>query len=320
MMSVRRLSVPLALALAAFAATGCQSAAETGLAAYERGEFDVAVARWRPAAEQGDANAQFLIGLSHDLGQGVDRDALAAASWYGKAAAQDHALAMNNLALLYHRGDGVPRSGELAAFWFERAAAGGYAPAHTNLAQVVPHGDAVRSFDLATRHAGRDPAAATVLLERAASLGHPEAQFLVGWQTFHGQGTPRDPARAVAWFERAAERGQPAAQTQLALCLLRGEGTRTDGAAAVRWLQRAAAQGFPLAHHNLALLQMRGEHTAQNRIEAHARFTLAAAGGVDQAQTLLDQLGATLSGPQLVASGRRAQILGSTATPAAPVR
>ena len=44
-------------------------------------------AKWyRKAAEQGDANAQELVGLMYDQGKGVNQDYKEAVEWYPKAA------------------------------------------------------------------------------------------------------------------------------------------------------------------------------------------------------------------------------------------
>ncbi len=48
-----------------------------------------AAARYRKAAEQGDANAQFNLGVCYNQGQGVDKDPKAAVAWYRKAAEQE---------------------------------------------------------------------------------------------------------------------------------------------------------------------------------------------------------------------------------------
>jgi TPR repeat protein len=48
-------------------------------------------------AEQGDAQAQYNLGIMYDNGQDVPQDYTAAASWYRKAAEQGHAQAQFNL-------------------------------------------------------------------------------------------------------------------------------------------------------------------------------------------------------------------------------
>ncbi|KAF9403565.1 hypothetical protein BGZ76_007224, partial [Entomortierella beljakovae] len=60
-------------------------------------------------ANQGQANAQFNVGLMYDNGKGVKRDNLEAMEWYLKAAEQGHANAQFNVGKMYRNGDGVPQ-------------------------------------------------------------------------------------------------------------------------------------------------------------------------------------------------------------------
>jgi TPR repeat protein len=60
-------------------------------------EFANAAVSYRKAAEQGDASAQYNLGIMHDNGQGVSQDRGQAAPWYRKAAEQGHAAAQFNL-------------------------------------------------------------------------------------------------------------------------------------------------------------------------------------------------------------------------------
>ena len=55
-------------------------------------EDDVEAVRWyRMAAEQGDANAQFNLGVMYDNGEGVSEDDVEAVRWWRLAAEQGHA-------------------------------------------------------------------------------------------------------------------------------------------------------------------------------------------------------------------------------------
>jgi TPR repeat protein len=60
----------------------------TGMAAYENGDYALALKEIRPLAEQGDAKAQFNLGMMYDLGRGVPQDHVQAYMWYNLAAAQ----------------------------------------------------------------------------------------------------------------------------------------------------------------------------------------------------------------------------------------
>ena len=58
--------------------------------------------RWyRLAAEQGDAAAQFNLGLMYANGEGVLKDEAEAVRWYRKAVEQGYAGAQLNLGVMY---------------------------------------------------------------------------------------------------------------------------------------------------------------------------------------------------------------------------
>jgi hypothetical protein len=61
-------------------------------------EDDAEAARWyRKAAEQGQVEAQYNLGLMYDYGEGVVEDDAEAARWYRKAAEQGEVDAQNRL-------------------------------------------------------------------------------------------------------------------------------------------------------------------------------------------------------------------------------
>lgn len=85
---------------------------------------DAAVAlRWYlSAADLGHAEAQFNVAVMLDSGTGGPRETAAAAAWYSRAAAQGNLRAQYNLGLLYDKGEGVPRNRDLARLWLGLAA------------------------------------------------------------------------------------------------------------------------------------------------------------------------------------------------------
>jgi hypothetical protein len=96
---------------------------EDGLAAYKRGDYTTALCLWKPLAEQGDAQAQFNLGLRYDRGRGVPQDDAEAAKWYREAAEQGDATAQVNLGAMYAKGRGVPQDYVQAHMWFNLTAA-----------------------------------------------------------------------------------------------------------------------------------------------------------------------------------------------------
>ncbi|TKS62645.1 MAG: hypothetical protein EWM73_02274 [Nitrospira sp.] len=96
---------------------------QAGVDAYTRGDYATALREWRPLAEQGDANAQYNLGVMYDFAKGVPQDFTTARRWYEQAAAQGHAGAQNNLGGLYEFGHGVTQNSVRAYMWYHVAAA-----------------------------------------------------------------------------------------------------------------------------------------------------------------------------------------------------
>ncbi|HSG06069.1 MAG TPA: tetratricopeptide repeat protein [Nitrospiria bacterium] len=95
---------------------------EDAVAAYERGDYATAYRLFQSLAEQGDAAAQYNLGLLYDKGKGAPQDYSEAVKWYQKAAEQGQAEAQYNLGFLYAIGQGVPQDYVLAHMWFNLAA------------------------------------------------------------------------------------------------------------------------------------------------------------------------------------------------------
>ncbi len=91
----------------------------------DAGNFEAAFKAFSKAAEQGDAEAQFGLGVMYTDGKGVPQDYKQAFSWYRKAAEQGLATAQFGLGAMYANGDGVPQDYVQAHKWFNLAAANG---------------------------------------------------------------------------------------------------------------------------------------------------------------------------------------------------
>ena len=70
------------------------------------------------AAEQGNASAQYNLGLMYADGLGVKQDYFKAVEWYQKAADQGQSDAQFNLGLLYYDGEGVRQNYTKAKEYF----------------------------------------------------------------------------------------------------------------------------------------------------------------------------------------------------------
>ena len=101
-MRIFRTIVCLALPLAAASTLTAPAHADVkdGVDAWQRGDYQDAVAQWRPDALAGDADAQFNLGQAYKLGRGVPADLAQAEGWYRRAAKQGHLQAEDNLGLI----------------------------------------------------------------------------------------------------------------------------------------------------------------------------------------------------------------------------
>ena len=89
------------------------------------------------AADQGIAQAQYILGVMYENGQGVAQDYSAAMKWYRMAADQGHAQAQCNLGVMYYEGQGVPQNTSQALRWLHKAQAQGDERAKQAIEQIM---------------------------------------------------------------------------------------------------------------------------------------------------------------------------------------
>ena len=136
---IRMMILPLMLTVQGLAWSGF----DEGLAAHNRGDYDTALREWGTLAEQGNANAQFNLGLMYEKGKGVPQDYKEAVKWYRMAAEQGVTYAQANLGLMYNKGQGVPHDNKEAVKWYRRSAEQGFAKAQVNLGSMYGNGEGV---------------------------------------------------------------------------------------------------------------------------------------------------------------------------------
>ena len=128
------------------------------------------------SAEQGDTDAQYLLGRMYAEGRGVRQDKDQATYWYKKAvegyrkaAEQGDPEAQFELGLMYANGYGVSK-------------------------------DEIKAFQW---------------LQKAAEQEHGDAQYGLGEMYFKGQGVTKDRSKASEWYQRAEKHGNSDAKTRL---------------------------------------------------------------------------------------------------------
>lgn len=223
-----------------------------GYAEFKMGNYGPARQIWEALAAQGNAEANFSLGLLHEDGLGTPADMARALAYYETAAQGGSGRAQYRLGLLHASGTRVPRDADKARHWLQRAAAQGDQDAQRMLAALSapdtaasPSLNAVAQAEMA--HVAGDYPRAAALLAEPAAAGEPRAMVRLAWMNEAGQGMPRNLDAAARLFRRAAEAGDAEGQYALAVMLETGRGQARDPAQAASWLRRSAAQGYPPA-------------------------------------------------------------------------
>ena len=98
----------------------------------------------RKAAERGEVNAQFNLGITYWFGDGVTKNPVEAVNWYRKAAEQGLAKAQFNLGCAYSSGTGVIKDPFEAVNWYRNAAEQGFANAQYCLGIAYWYGEGAK--------------------------------------------------------------------------------------------------------------------------------------------------------------------------------
>lgn len=227
-MAQQHLTVAAFLLIAAGVASADTAA---GMQAFRNKDYQTAYREWKAAAESGQPEAQFDLGLLYAQGLGVDRDLTEAANWYRKAAEQGNAQAEFALGQMYSRGWGVPRNVTDAMRWMEMANDPASDGPPTDWDRVEGYG------------VEQDQKQAAYWYQLAAEKGHPEAEYNLARLYATGQGVPRDQEQALRWVRAAASQGYAPAQARFGLRYSTGNGIGQDHRLAYFWLTLAYLHG-----------------------------------------------------------------------------
>ncbi len=193
------------------------------------------------AAQQGNANAQDMLGHAYKDGGWVPQSHEIAVEWYRKAAEQGFVTAQYNIAAAYRDGLGVAQSHALSYDWYRKAAEQGCVNAQSELGIVYWDGRGITTCY----------ERAVFWFKEAAAQSDAVAQTNLGMAYTHGFGVPQSHVRGVEWYRKAAEHGYEEAQYALGDAYVNGQGVAQSNADAVYWYKKAAAQGHAGAEQAL---------------------------------------------------------------------
>lgn len=163
----------------------------------KQGHVLKALPLYLPLAEQGNAEAQFQIGLIYVNGLELAKDDKQAVAWFSKAAKRGHKEAQTKLGFMYATGKGVERNYNLAFYWCYKAAEQGDVIAQYNLGLMYAKGQGVV----------KDNSLAVSWYGKAAAQGDAHAQYNLGEMYANGVGVAKDNKQAADLYRKAAKQG-----------------------------------------------------------------------------------------------------------------
>ena len=153
--------------------------------------------QWLIEPLEKDPKAQYVLGVSYALGDGVPQNDKMAVEWYRLSANQGFADAQYNLAVSYANGRGVIKDRKKARKWYQLAAAQGIPEAQFNLGLGYDDGSGgTQYFKEALKW-----------YRAAAQQGYFKAQVALGRMYADGLGVEQNYVLAYMWTSIGAANG-----------------------------------------------------------------------------------------------------------------
>jgi TPR repeat protein len=232
-----------------------------------------------------DAQTLYEQGVFLRNGDGIEQDYHQAHRWLGMAALQGQANAQYFLGLMTMRGEGCDKNRIRALMWFYLAS-GLNEPRAISQSSLIASQLNARDIKEAQRQMQLFYKAQKTF-RAARTCKDAQAMTELGIMLAEGQGLTQDAAQAVEWFRLAALQQFADAQCHLADAYLSGEGTELNLPEAVRLYQLAAAQNNPDAQYHLADMIEHGTGLEADAEKAIRLYQTAAAHGHVRAQLRL---------------------------------
>ena len=187
---------------------------------YNLDKYDEAFAVIKNEAENGNPEAQYLLGEMYYFGYGTPMDESKAVEWYNRSAENGCPDAQYQLGYLYENGIEVTEDITAASEWYKKAL-DGYSDAASN-------GDVKSLYELARMYyvgAGveSDYKKAFDLYHTVAEKGYADAKYKLGEMYKYGNGVDQDFSKSEYWyvaaavdFQKEAENGNLKRQCELA--------------------------------------------------------------------------------------------------------
>ena len=228
-----------------------------GKAAYAIRDYKTAAMHFSLAAQDGNAEAQYMLSTCFLNGYGVEKDKIEGIKWLRKAADQDFAKALFMLAVFYSQNDEDKAKpvAEKAVPGLKKAAEAGDAEAQLMLGSCYMDGYCVE----------KDKKEGVKWFRKAADQDLAQAQLMLGDCYLRGNGVEKEKKEGVKWVRKAADHGLAEAQLMLGDWYMNGDVVEKDLQEAKEWLEKAAKQGNESANVLLKELERELEEDCPSR-------------------------------------------------------
>lgn len=185
-------------------------------------------------ANEGKPEYQYLYGVCHENGWGVDQSEKEAFAWYSKSAEQDYASAYNSLGNFYRSGTSVKADANKAFEMYQKGAAGKDPQAMLNLGNCYFYGMGVN----------KDEQTAVKWWNDAAEAGNVYANSQMGDCYYYGIGVDKNLEKAIKYYNVASDKNVPSAQYILGILYYNGQGVGQDRALSELLMKKARDGGM----------------------------------------------------------------------------
>lgn len=243
-------------------------------------DVEKSIIYFQKAIENGNRHALWHLGKLYLTGTKVEKNVDKGLDYMIKAAEAGLTKAQSLLADLYKKGKFVSQNNEKYLEWLEKAA-------DNNEYDIPIYKYALEIYS--GKLIPKDEKKAFKYFLKAAELGHPSAQFYVGYFYKNGIGTSKNIQEAIAWYTESASNGNASSQNNLAICYENGDGVKKDLYKAFELYSESAEGGDIVAQNNLATCFKYGTGTSVDiEKEIEWRKKAAANGYYDAQITLAD--------------------------------
>jgi hypothetical protein len=229
-----------------------------------------------PIAEEGDVNAQYVLGSCYYWGIFEDNEFQEAKKWLLKAANQGHCDSQLYLSFIFLQ----QHNYEEGFIWTSLAAEGGNSQAQNNLSVLYYNGTGVEeNTEEAIRWA-----------KLAAEQGDASEQCNLAKMLYDEDRGIQDINEAIKWFKLSADQNNAEAQCYLGMIYEKGQIDKPNYQKAFKMYSLSAEQGYSNAQYYLGCLYDKGLGVKQNYVEAYKWYKLAADKDNKEAQERIKSL------------------------------